>query len=319
MDQNSKSGIKIGVIVALTTLVAGYFGHLWNLWLLNGEQSVSLAAAMVVVAMIGLLVCMMLQSLLIANRALLALATGLQGIALIIALFWNMPPSAITVMLLLLGLALLIYAAWGGGAYQDRVLSISVRELGMALLPMAITAIALVTTIRYVVPITGNDFAISEKGIVGLLKPGEAIVGAFAPNFSFNMTLGDFVRANTGLLFAGQLAGVPESQKRELIAQAEVQFAQTIRQALNIAVGPKTALIDIVQQGINDQLQKIPKEWRGWVWIGFGVLVFLTIKGLASLLGAPVVWITWLVYQLLLLMGFARISYEEKQKEIVGL
>lgn len=78
-------------------------------------------------------------------------------------------------------------------------------------------------------------------------------------------------------------------------------------------------IIDASQKIINGLLAKAPREFRIFIIVGLGVLIFLTINSGTFVFAWVIGLIAWLIYKLILTTNFAHINLEKSQKEIISL
>ncbi len=306
VDRSQWKIALVGIATAIACVCLGYAIHV-------NQMTYGLIATIVVAT------ALLLQSLMVHSGRLIGMLAAAQGAVLVVAGFWGTGITNATLLGGLVAGVLLIVASWRGQNYAGRTLTISVREAGRAVTPLVMTVAALIATIAITSALSADGLTLSRSALEGFLKPGEWITQRFAPGFALNGTLGEFVRANSGLVFKGELAQLPKSQQDEAIAQVLVQIQETIRGtfAVNARVGD--TMLDIIEKITNAQLKKIPEDLHTPVWLGVGVLIFLTIKGIAALLGGIVGLLAAALYQLFMICGFLRLGLESRQKEVVVL
>ncbi len=312
MEENiavDRSAWKIAVISIATALAGAWLGYA-----ISNELSLIGLIAATVFALLFLM-----QSLMMHSGRLIGVVVAAQGAGLLGVSFWDVGMTNATLLGGLVTIGVLMLASWRGQNYTARTLAISARDAGSVVTPLTMTAIALVATIAIVGTLSANGLAISRSALEGFLKPGEWIVQRFAPGFALDGTLSNFVRTNSELILKGELAVVPKAQQEEAISGALLQIQSTIRDTFAINARANDTMIDIIERIINVQLKKIPDDFRVPVWLGVGVLIWLTIKGFGSLLGGIVNIAAAAFFQLLLLIGFIRTGLESRQKEVVVL
>lgn len=89
--------------------------------------------------------------------------------------------------------------------------------------------------------------------------------------------------------------------------------------SLGININPEENIIDTTQKIVNGLLSKVPNQFRIFIIIGLGILIFFVINGGTFLFVWIIGLIAWLIYKLLLTTNFAHISLEKSQKETVSI
>lgn len=305
------------ILVGIFTAIAGaWLGYATSQWFTATSM---MATVYGLIAAIVFAILFLLQSLMIHSGRLMSMLVIVEGASLIIAGFWKIGITNATLLGGLAVVTLLVLASWRGQGYAGRTLLISVREAGVAVTPLAMTAIALVASVAVVGSLSENGLIVSRSTLEGFLKPSEWVVQRFAPGFALQGTLNDVVRASSELILKGELAAVPQSAQTELINGAVSQIQEMIRGTFAVNVRASDAVFDIIERVANAELKKIPDDLHTLVWLGIGILIFLTIKGFGALLGGIVGMIAALMYQLLTMLGFIRVGFESRQKEVVVL
>lgn len=300
---------KITIVGVITACAAGWLGYAVD----HGQTLYGVIAAGVFALLL------IVQSMTIHSGRLIGTIVIAQGAIVVVFGFWRTGITNATLLGGLATVALLTIASWRGQSYATRTLAVSSREAGNVVTPLTMTAISLMATIVLVGTMSANGLILSREMIEGFLKPGEWIVQKFAPGFALQGTLQDVVRASSETLVKGGLGGLPESAQDELINAAAGQLQETISDMFGASVRRTDTIIDIIGRVANAKLEKIPENLHTSVWLGVGLLVFLTIKGFGALLGLLVGIAAAALYQLLLLTGFMRVGLETRQKEVVVL
>ena len=135
------------------------------------------------------------------------------------------------------------------------------------------------------------------------------------------MTVGDFVKSAATGKISGFLGAVPQEFRSQIETQVSSQVLDELvgglSNQLGIAISKGDSISEVAQRAINSKLSKIPETSRTPILFGFGLLVFLTVKGLGSLYTYAVRLIAWLLYKLLLAVGFFKIATESVNRETV--
>lgn len=310
-----RSRWKIGAIAVIGVVIAAYCGYGIALWLNEG-----VIGSLAIIAGFLFPVLLLLQATMMHSRSVLGGIVFAEGVALGAPIIAQSKSVEVMVVGTFITVSLLLVASVRGQRSNAESLTVSVTRVSMMALPMTITALSILFSFAYAITLRGaGELQIPKKTVIALVRPSEWIVNKFTTHFSFDESLERNIRENSGLLLKGELATLPKNVQDEALQTAIVQFRDAISETFGIATNIKEPLIDIVVRIVNSQLQKVPAEFRLPLWFGVGVIIFLTVKGIGALISILVQWAAVIMYQLLLVLGFFRVGFEERRKEIVVL
>ncbi|HEY4499896.1 MAG TPA: hypothetical protein VJH70_02080 [Candidatus Paceibacterota bacterium] len=165
-----------------------------------------------------------------------------------------------------------------------------------------LTALAIFISIFYVSGINLDDPALLRGYIRSFMNPMTPIVQKIIdPSFSFEMTMKEF---------AGLISdeGIPPEQT-----------LNALRAAYKIDFTNNEIVADVIYDYAADRIIKIPENVRAYTPLAAVVIVFLVIKSFAIFIQWALAPIIYLVYELLMALGFARVSLESRSREIIVL
>lgn len=307
MDTSKPKVISLGIV---GVLLSGVFGYFLNLAILdNGSGSLLLT----LLSAIAFLVVFLLQNLFIKSRQIIGTILLLESLTL------TFVSVRMFSYIILFAWFLLILFWWLGarmGKEQlDNQMKVRFFQFEKATMPYALTALALFISIIYVT-IGGVS---PEQNIKSFILPAEPIIKNFySQDFSFNMTMSKLIESLAARQLGDQMATLPAAVRNSLVSQTVVQLSQ---QAAKYGVSFKGSdkIIDVINNYISSQLKKIPDSYRQIIPIAFGAIIFLTLKSAGLLLHWLVAIPAYLVYQLAILTGFARLALESRSREIIVL
>lgn len=303
--------IKITILGAVTTVFAGLLGYVFGLTLSGG----ALLWLMIIGIIFGALY--LTEVLAISSKKLLA---GLSfAHAVFFAVFMFSAPTFYFYGLVILAAVILALSAVKGRKALENSLTPNVSKVASLTLPLASSALAVIMTFVYVTGFAGRDFTLPKSSIEGLLRPVESPLRGFVPGFTLDMSVRDFIKASLEARTPAELRGLPREVKDQLIRESETQSIKTISDILKIPVSPTESILDVLHRAASAQLIKIPPGLRLPILLGFGLLVFLTIKGFAVLLRYPITWLAIGLYKLFLAVGFLRVVEEDIKRQIIAL
>ncbi|MBI4992142.1 MAG: hypothetical protein HZB99_02895 [Candidatus Harrisonbacteria bacterium] len=308
VDTSKPKVIGLGVI---GVLLSGLFGFFLNLAVLDNGSSQLLPALFSAVAF---LIVFLLQTLFIKSKQIIGIIILLESLALTfvsIRLFSSVILSAWFLLILFWWLAVRM-----GREQLDNQLKIRFFQFEKAVMSYTLTALAIFISIIYVVAGGGM---VSEQNIKSILLPAEPLIQKFYfKDFSLNMTMTKLVESLVIKQLGAEAAALPISARNSLISQTVGQLSKQASQ-YGISFKGTDKIIDVLYGFVFNQIKKIPESFRAAIPIAVGALLFLTLKGVGSLFHWVIAIPAYLVYQLAILTGFARLALESRSREIVVL
>jgi len=307
VDTSKPKVIGLGIV---GILLAGVFGYFLNAAILDNGSSQLLP---VLVSAIAFLTVFLLQTLFIKSGQIIGIIILLESLTLTfvsVRLF----SSAVLLAWVLLVLFWWLGVRMGKGQL-DNQMKVKFFQFEKATMPYTLTALAIFISFIYVV-IGEVD---PEKNIKSFILPAEPIIqNLYAKDFSFNMTMSKLIESLAVKQLGDQMTALPAAARNSLISQSVIQFSQQAAQ-YGVSFKGSDKIIDVINSYVSSQLKKIPDSYRQIIPIAFGAIIFLTLKGFGSLLHWAVAIPAYIVYQLAILTGFARLALESRSREIVVL
>lgn len=307
-----RSKIKIGILAAVTAVVAFAFGYALN-GLLGGTILLPVVAALAsVFVLLGIL-----QAACVKGQLIYAGVLGIETIAFFAPLAGRFSQG-----ILLAAVACYALLLTGGRRAQTSAandLKISILRMSRVAIPTVATGIALFIAALYAAPLIGVEWKVTEKTIASITGPTEFALRRVVPDFSLAMSVGEVIDAvgNSGLV-AG-LGELPAEARAALLAQSRGAILAQVSEAVGVPVTAGTSVRRVLTVLLSDWAGRIPEEWHTLIILLYGILLFSAIKGFAFLLGYPVQWAAWGLYELLLAAGFIHVASESVSKESIVL
>lgn len=307
-----RSKIKIGILAAVTVVAAFVFGYALD-GLLDGAPWLAVVAALAVVFVLFNI----LQAACVKGQLVYAGVLGVETAAFFAPLAGRFSQGV-----LLAAVACYVLLLTGGRRAQTSAandLKISVLRMSRAAIPAMATGIALFVAALYSAPLIGVEWKVTEKTVAGIAGPAEFALRRVVPDFSLAMSVGEVVDAvgNSGLV-AG-LGELPAEARAALLKESRGAILAQVSDAVGVPVTAGTSVGRVLTVLLSDWAGRIPEEWHTLLILLYGVLLFSAIKGFGFLLGYPVQWAAWGVYELLLAAGFLYVALEPKSKESIVL
>ncbi len=223
---------------------------------------------------------------------------------------------------------ILIWANYNGWRELQNMMKVKFWRISKVVLPKAIGGIALFSSIILVFPsvisnpIEGNyQLPFSKSLIEKIIVPASDIVKNFIPGFDLSLPLQELA-VNVA---AQQVKDAPEAQilpkaaQQQLINKTAQDFETKIAELIGGQIKPNSKITDIVYESLSNRFSQMPESAKNLVLAGVVFLIFLTIEGFAIPLRWLVSVLAFVIYEILLMSGFATVMLEGKSKEIIIL
>lgn len=166
----------------------------------------------------------------------------------------------------------------------------------------SLTALALFISIFYVSGVNLDDPSLLRGYVRSFIRPATPIAQKIInPAFSFDMTMKEFAS-----LISDQ--GVPPEQT-----------LNALRTAYKVNFTNAETVADALYNYASDRIVKIPESVRAYTPFAAVLIVFLVAKSFTIFIQWAMAPVIYLIYELLMALGFARISLESRSREIIIL
>ncbi len=200
-------------------------------------------------------------------------------------------------------IVVLFIAHWRGTSEISNVIKIHFRNFQYMVLSTAIIGLTLFGIVVYLSSISAKEIYVGKEPVSYVVK--------FFPSFSEKISFGSLVERF--------VQKTNEQLPPETVNFIAFNANQKISEIIGVNLNPQENIIDIGQKIINGLLAKAPREFKVFIIVGLGVLIFFTINSGTFLFSWVIGFIAWLIYRLILTTNFARITLEKSQKEKVSL
>jgi hypothetical protein len=307
---------KMAVVFIMIASSAAIFG-----FTLASSPSVAraLAAALLFASLISI------QPLLIKGMGRIFLSVTLYSIALFAPIFFinKTVPFVVLAVAAVISFLLFIWGQVAGRRELDNSLKINFSRLSGAVLARSLTAIAIAGAIVY-----GWNFRaeslFSDKFLGNVINASVPIVGYYIPNFDPTMNLRDFleVSARQSLAAGGVLDFnlMPDTLKNQLLNQTIENSRKSLENNFGISIDLDSSFADNFKSAITEKLKDpITSITSDYLSAIMAVIIFFFSRGALWLMSWIAGGLSFLLYQMALVTGFARLSLEPRSKEIVLL
>lgn len=183
-------------------------------------------------------------------------------------------------------------------------LIINVNKVAKISVPKIVAGIVILISIIYSQPFFPENINVSKSLIKSVIAPSEIIVKLAdgylklgLKNFSVDMTIPQIAKES----------GIP----KELI-DAQLQ-------GIGLKIKSNESILDGVYNFVNNKIKSLNQVVRWIVFVSAFLLIFITIKSFFWMFYWLIYIFIYLSYEILMAVGFAKLSYEQISKEILIL
>lgn len=183
----------------------------------------------------------------------------------------------------------------------------------------AMSALSLFAALVYVGNAMPAGTVLSLTALTQLVAPADPIVSRLYPGVS----LLDSFNAAARAVVAAQLAQLPEAklltdaQKNATIEGAVQKLRSETSKMLGEEINGNDSIVRIVYEVANKKFAELAPEWQRWVWIFFGVLLFLTIRSVGILIAPLISFLVFVLFRIMITTKFAERFLEPRSREFV--
>ena len=316
-----RSTLKIAVLAVFSVVSLSAFGYFFKLFFQSGKENLLLISGLFAVIF---LIFFTLQTLFIKSLKISSLVIFLSCVGLA-AVFYDIANSAI-----LIGVALVFLALFSGNINGVRELKNSLKisfwKINKTVLPKAVAAIFLFISIVYIYGSSGTseEFFISQQNFEKIiLSPSIIVAQKFYPEIDPSLTINELAvnLAKKQIEESPKLNILPSTVKKIMINQAAGELESQIGEFLSIpeSAGKKSTISETIYETLKNKFNAFPKNLKSLILIGIVLTIFLTLGVLALPIRIIISFLAFIVYEILLALGFANVELEGRSKEIIIL
>lgn len=299
----------IGVLVVAAAFGSGYFFSLVNLPL-----------AFLFLIVFGLF--FVIQTLLIQDTRGIILLSFLESVAIALPFFRNLTAEYLALTFILF--FVLFSAIWSARKEMENSFKIRLFKVSRIALTNALSGALLFSGAIYL-GMAGSQF-LSEKQSKFLIDETIAPVAkALVPTYSSKMTVGDFftgtVLKNLSSDEKAILEKAPPDLRNQLINNNVLKLVKNFEGYLGGPINLNSTVADVIYIGINKKVSNLENDAK--ILLSLGILIFLWFL-ISSTIAFPLIYfpislLSYLLYESLLMFGFAYIQLEMRNKEVIVL
>ena len=272
----------------------------------------------VLAAAIFFLTVFFLQSLFIKQFKILTLILAAECSGLVVGFYDSVLMPAIWGSVAFAFLAMLL-ANYNARKEINNALKISFSKIGKIILPKAIASLALFSSVVYIVTI-GGDSLISRTGFEKMMMPSFSLIQKFYPEFDFSLTLNEFFAflASESASKIPQFEILPKSVKAQMINQSAKEFQGRFEEFIG-PINSKLKITDAIYEALMEKFRRASEKTQSLVLLGIAFFIFIFLESLARPFRLIVTFLTYIIYEILLALGFAKVEFEGTSREIIIL
>ncbi len=316
-----RSMLKIAVLAVFNVVSLSAFGYFFKLFFQGGKENLLLISGL---SAIIFLIFFTLQTLFIKSLKISSLIIFLSCVGLA-AIFYDIANSAI-----LMGVALVFLALFSGNLNGVRELKNSLKisfwKISKTVLPKAVAAIFLFISIIYIYGNSGTNggFFISQQNFEKIiLSPSIIVAQKFYPEIKPSLTINELAvnLAKKQIEESPELNILPSTVKKIMVNQAAGELEIQIKGFLSIpeSAGKKLTISEAIYETLKDKFNAFPENIKSLILIGVVLTLFLTLEVLALPIRLIISFLAFIIYEILLAIGFANVELEGRSKEIIIL
>ncbi|MCL4406414.1 MAG: hypothetical protein M1586_00345 [Patescibacteria group bacterium] len=278
----------------------------------------------------GLLVFLGLQSLFVKDLGRIALFLFLETAAMSGAVFyWN---AAVPIKIFGIGVGvfylLAFLASRGGRAESESSLKVNFFRIARSVISGSLAGLLVLEGIllSFAINPTSKEW-ISQKSFEdNFSRPLAALVKPFIPGLDVKMDLGDFLNVfaeqNAAKIAIGgvNFNDLPAASQKQYLQTVTAELKKTAEGLAGVKLDSNASVSDNLYNAIKGKLSRFIQAMPSWFFTG-GVVAFLfvTVESFAWFFNWVISVVAWLIYEMLVFFGFARIGLENRSRETVIL
>ncbi len=216
----------------------------------------------------------------------------------------------------------IFFTAWGELlAYGELENSLEIRFFKAARLSLKklTTALVLLLIILYLPQWDEKRAFIPRENFKSLYGWTTDMTKNFYPDIDFNSTFTALARsfARSELKGAKEFNSLSEPDKEHMIEQSSNQIVASMGASLGVEISPGDLTMDIFYNSILKLLANLKDRFKQWFLLIWALAVFLVIRGFGVIFYWIVMFVSFILYELLLTSGFTRIIGVSKTHEVM--
>lgn len=226
--------------------------------------------------------------------------------------------------LALAGGLFIVFSVWGELIARGRAknsLDIKFMSTAKPALNRAIMALSFVAVLIYLPHLNARDIFFSERSFEKVFDWSAGIVGNFFPNVNFTSSFDTFAAgvARLKMQDTPEFAALNVGDQERVIKETAAKFVKDIEAQLKIAVDPIKPASNVFYQGVLALVERWKEKFGSSFSAVWAIIAFLTISSIGALFAWVIVFLAFLLFELLISFNVIHIGGETRTKEVVEL
>lgn len=218
----------------------------------------------------------------------------------------------------------LAYGNRSGAKWLNNSLRINFNQISRLVLPKGILAVSLV--IAAAIPLSfrqkGSDFFIPQLFFESALSSTSGIISQWVPDFSPSLTVEEWARHSVENTISGQEGNnksLTPAVKESLVKEGVKGMYKNIAGFIGKTVDPKLTISSLFYEAIKSKFSILPQPTKDIIYAVFGVLIFLSIESAAFIIRGFISFLSFIIFQILLISNFSHIQIVDRPKEKIAI
>lgn len=264
------------------------------------------------------LVFFVLQTIFVLDAGKSVLFILIESIALSIVFLSN---SYYIIPVVLITFFILWWARHSGKVILENTLKIDFWHISRVVLPKAIMAVVLVVSIfsPMYLKSKNSNFPFHPSFFDSVISSSKGLIQKFFPEIDPDSSIDQIARkiAESQISQSPEANILPKAYKEQIIKQSSSALYEQISSFLGIVVDPKLKPSQILYEGLKSRFIQFSNNTKNLIFILIGALIFISIETFSIPIRIVVSVIGFLIFKFLITIGFAKVSVEERPKEVI--
>ena len=240
-------------------------------------------------------------------------------VAAMLGFFWRDDTTVLGIIAAIM-VVMLVWGHISARALVQNAIEIPFFGASSDMLGKFTTAALLFMILAYVPQIGGNALIISQQSFRTFFDWTSGLVNGFYPELSLNGSFGDFAQSISKMELANNpsFQSLNTAQQNIALQQATAQFTQSFLKDASGTVATSSPASDAFYNVLNGVLSAWQSQSSGWFDIGWVTVLFIGLRTLGILFVWFAQFVCLVCYELLLALGFMKISAEPHSREVIG-
>ena len=222
----------------------------------------------------------------------------------------------------LLFLSFLSFANYQGIKELRNMVKINFWRVSKIILPKAIAGLLLFFCFAFVgVTVSEKKFFISQDNFGKIFASTGGIIKKFFPAFDQSLNIHEIAlnMANERVNASPQFKNLPKTVKNQIISQTVSDFENNISEIAGSHINPQLKISEAVFEIVKMKFDEASSKNQIYVLMGISFALFFIVGSLVMPIRIIISFFGYLIYEVLLALGFIFISLENKSREIIIL